>query len=1344
MESLIGNAKYAQLLADASERLRVVGEQLQELRERRVKLKQNGIPVNNFTDEGVYVCEVSNVRGGSLKIKRKSVGAVVLVEKPKPYIVDVVPLYVPRKQTSRKKWTIYSSILGTFRYGALEGLVRIRYNDNSFYEGPFVDEDCVDHMGQSLTTARKSNHFGIFRLADGRTFEGHNVDNHFDISNLQTYYRVKFPNGEVYEGMFVDETFHGVGLYKFSDGSVYEGQWHRGSRFGHGQLRSAEGWNYEGFFDTNRRHRKGIIDFPDGSSYMGDWYYDKITGFGIYITALKDVYRGQVLDGKFHGQGHILYADGSTFTGIFKDGFRHGKGIFIEKEGTEYYGHFHNDLYHGEMVVKIIIPIEEQGQDNYEIRVGLYEMGKLVKWKSKFSNPIATKQFIHLFKTNRDMFDSVYSMLLAKHLPHLPEGIDANNKKVKNIIFRIRLEAGMLVGQDALNQAKRNIENILIPYNRKKDEIDALKREMQEVSTNMITIERDSQHLLAKYSHFMSRYEKGTSKVEQFWQDDPKQIRINFYKACRELYNYSTDDYFAFRNFRVVPLFVKKIVDAISYLLSMPDTWKDQIMLLSDSSSNGRAGDEEALRLSYHCKLAYWMTYGTSTGASVNAVITGDASATTKNDDKLYDPNRNIAKLKKKTLKYFEDDDESKVGLGYNVFDFIKMKDPEKLAQILADTRFRSDSYYIESTGVVGPVLVNWVKANFAYLTAAKAMHDIMNVAEEDKAAAFRFKAQYTKKQDELSEQIAVLNSLQHQMELCNEELEELQHSLVKAKDLLQFIAGRYQFEQNDSKADYYKLLEQKLEEKRDFFNVEVCIQGIVDKVVERHDREKYIKKIQAFGSGQPYVDEDEINLRQYFIVDWIREEVQAQQRSILESGRTLGYGFEPEATDVTQGYTMQLISLIADITIGKMNDRYNDLAAARSWISRKGKKIPCRFVYIYSWKIWEQEAISLRNSLAISAWENIFGDKVSCARAAVEARVNNRMSSIARAQGKVWAEHHKQDIAYAESDLAAEFLAMYENVKEASDAAMMIEQQTTIVDGQLYYDESAITPALRAQTMCFSKLYPDDMQAARDAYYVQFAQSFYDQYGLTSGTIAFQLLNGLPTQNGEDDLPYMEYAQHWRDFNIEAYEQAGDILIQEMSVEFAELYPLNTPMEAARMIVNERLHVYLQDEALLAAYTPNPKHMVHAYCYAMRNQGLVRASKETLHKNYQSDCNKFWQELLNQTAQFQKGSALSAVAGEDDRFVGFRDRLLSKYGFVYAFLSYRYDVLSKEIGDLRFVDPLDKVIHRVRPSQMRDVLYSREHNFLQQKFELEDELNEAIAKLSTWNSYFGWVQSST
>lgn len=1311
-------------------------------------------------------------------------------------------MYVPRMHHVRKKWTIYSSILGTFRRGKLEGLCRIRYNDGSFYEGPYIGEDSIDQFGHTISEARKANHFGIFKTSDGRTFEGHNVDNHFDANNLQTYYRVRLPNKEIYEGMFVDETYHGVGVYTYSDGSVYEGQWHRGTRFGHGQLRSSEGWTYEGFFDTNRRHRKGIIDYPDGSTYLGDWYYDRITGRGIYITALKDVYRGELLDGKFHGQGQLIYADGSIYTGEFRSGFRHGRGIFIEREGTEYYGHFREDFYHGEMVVKLLIAIEEDNQDNYEIRIGVYDMGKLVKWKSKFSNPIATKQFITLFRENRDMFDSVYSMLLAKHLPHLPEGIDANNKKVKSIVFRIRLEAGMLVGEEAFNQAKQRIESILAPFNAKKAEIEDLQRQIERISSEMINTEKESHHLWGKFSHYIGRYEKNTSKVEQFWQDDPKQTRVNFIHACRLLYTISTDEYFAFRNYRAVPVFVKKIVDAISFLLSQPDEWREQQMLLADSASNGRSGDEEALRLNYHCKLAFYMTYGTHKQENVpsgNAALTstalppatgsaggegeagsqgaathggansathaGGATAAGKetgagkghgpaagattaasldphDKDKENDPGL-LKPLTAKKLRYYDDIPESKMGWGFNIFQCLKLKEPQRLAEILADTRFRSDSYYIESTGVAGPVLVNWVKATNAYANAARDFDALMKLAEEDRAAAYRYRAQYVKKQDELQELTAELGRLKGLLDRANDERVELEHALVKAQDLLQFIAGRYQFESQENKRDYYKLLEEKLEQKRDFFTVEVCLQSVIDQVVEKREKEKHYKRLQAFGAGQPYVDDDEINQQPVSIVQWLLEEVLAQQKSILDSGRSLGYSFEAEANAVTKEYTLQLISLIVDIVIGKLNDKYNDLAAAKSWISRKGRRVTSRFLYIFAWKIWEEEAIAHRNRLAIHAWEEIWGDVSVCARMAIEARVNQRMSSIARKQAKVWADSHKQDIAYAESDLAAEFLANYGDVKEAAYEALMIERETSSPEGHppAVYDESIYTPLLRAQTLCFCKLYPEAMQQARDAFFIEYANAFTEQFGLEAGMVAYQLLNGLPTPNGDDDLVYMESAQHWRDFNLDVYEAAGLALRKEMSEEFIELYPMNTALEAAKFVVHLKMNPYLVDETVKTEFTPNPKHVHLAYSYGMLHQGLLRQGKENLLKDYEQQVNRMWQEIDGQTLSFQKGSALLVSSPEEDRFVGFRNRLTSKYALVYGYLCYEYDELTSEIGKLQYVDPIEKVIHRVRPSEMKTTLYEREHVFLQKKYTLEDKLKEVVAKLTQWNSYFGWVQ---
>ncbi len=1211
-----------------------------------------------------------NVRGGSLKIKRKSNSSVVVIEKPNPYIVEVQPYYIPRPQVKRKKWNIYASILGTFRNGRVEGIVLIRYIDGSFYEGPFVSEDAVDFVGKTKDGYRSPNHYGIYRLVDGRVFEGANVDNHFDVNNLQSFYRLTFPNGEVYEGAFTDEQYHGAGLFCYKDGSVYEGQWHRGTRFGHGHFRSSEGWTYEGFFDKDRRHREGVVDWPDGSCYMGEWYYDKIQGKGIFITPLRDVYKGELQDGKFCGHGEIIYADGSTYVGEFKDGKRHGKGIFIEREGTEYFGHFSEDLRQGEHVVKVIIPIEEAGQDNYEIRIGVYENGNLVKWKSKFSNPIATKQFISLFKQNREMFDSVFSMILAKNLPNLPEGIDGNNQQVKAIVFKIRTEAGMLVGQHALNQAQAQLEALFGPLGTKNEEVEVLKKEIESYSMSIIRLEKESSEYFTKFSNLISKYEKETSKIEQHWLDEPTQVRAIFRMACKKLDSITVDEYFAFRNHRVVPVFVKKIFDAISYLLNMSTDWSVQQMIIADSLANSRSGDEEALRLDYKCKLSHMMK-------------------------------------------------------DYRVYDFVHIKEKDELYKIFSDVRFRSDSYYVESTGPPGPVLVEWIKANFAYIRAAERMYTILNAAEEKRVEAFRFKAIHVKKKEEIVDLTNRLEAARKRLNFAQLELQDLQHAILKANDLLQFIAGRYNQGQSKSKEDYYKLLEQKLEEKKDRFTIEVCLRNMVDQVIEKIETEKKHAMFQAIATGKKY---EEPVLLQGNVMEWITEEVVSQQSAIMETGRTLGYSFEPETTDVSVNYTSQIISLIVDIVTSKLNDFLNDLASAKSWVSRKGRRFTSRFLYILTWKRWKEEALKKRDAFAIQAWENIFGDPFTCAIMAIEARLSHRMSSIARAQGKVWADAHKPAIETAERYLSDEFGKDFESTELVAQNVIDIENDSS----------DTIAPSVRARAACWAKYHPDEMRQARDQHNIQFAQAFEDHFKEETSITCFKIVSGLAN---EEEMEWAEYAQHWKDFHVEQYDKAAEATINEMSKDFTDAYPLSTFYEAAKMIENDRLSKYIADEEVKQEFAANPKVLMNAYCWGVKNQGMLRKGKELLYAEDRNNFSRLWNDFMLQTENGSKGSVLYTVLDENgnDRFLGFRNRLANKFAWMYGFLCRRAEILSKDLQDLDLNDPLEKVLHRVRPSEFTRTAQSTEERFLHEKKKVESEYEEIIQKIAAWNTYFGW-----
>lgn len=1236
---------------------------------------------------GVYTCHVSNMRGGSMKIRRKSVGAVVVVEHSVPYAVPVAPVYVPRAQVLRKKWNVYASIQGHFRKGRLEGLVLIRYYDNAIYEGPYIPEEALDLLGRTLPEARAKDHFGVYKLPDGRIFEGQNVDNHFDPNNLQLSYRLTLPNNKgIYEGHFCDEMYHGTGMFTFEDGSVYEGSWFRGTRFGHGHFRSAAGWTYEGFFDTDRRHRHGTITWPDGSCYMGEWYYDEITGKGVYVTTLRDVYKGELLKGKYHGRGELLYADGSKHVGEFVDGKRHGVGVFTMKDGNEYYGLFANDLKHAEHVVKVVIPIEEKGQDNYEIRIGVFEHGVFKKWKSKFSNPIMTKQFISLFRHNREMFDSVYSMMLAKHLPLLPDGIDANNARVKKIVFKIRNEAGMLVGEHALNQAKQQLQDMLRPLEAKKLEVDRLDDLIEQISVQKIGVEKEATHNFYRYSSLIAKYEKDTQKIEQYWIDEPTEVRAIFSLACKQLDSVSVDDYFVFRNHRVVPPFVKKFFDALSCLLDLPMEWDEQQFLVADSMANARHGDEEALRHYYPCKLAEMM----------------------------------------KT---------------YKVYEHVFYKRQAELETLLADARFRRDSYYVESTGPPGPILVDWIKTNYAYINAARNVYPVLHNAEELRKEAYRFKAVHVKKNEEVLELQKKIEETKEQLRRATQELQELELMVVKAKDLLSFISGRYNFGKTEAKRDIYKEMEEKIEEKRDFFTIEVCVESIVNGVLEIAEKEKRLQINEVLARGEQWVEPE---VEHAAIVDWIREEVLALQSNILNSSKlTLGYNFEPEETDVTREFTQQQVTLVVELVAGKLNDAYNDLAAAREWVSMKGRRFGMRFLYILTWRCWEQEALALRDAQAVQQWGEIFGDSMSCARMAIEARISTRMSKVAREQAKVWARCHPQEMEAAERALAAEFEAEYESPEEAARHALGTSQD----------DSGTTPPSWQAACVSWMRLHPEEVNAARDEQNAYLASLFEENFPKNTGEVCFKVLNGW---GNAEEMDWVEYADHWRSFNMELYDEAGEALVLEMGADFVEKYPTNTYQDAARIIMNNDISYYILDADVQKEYVAETKDLLNANCWSVKNQGMLRKGKEQLTAEYKKNLTRQWSDLLLQTDKFQKGSILlsttpsgassgsshdegaSGGAHATDRFAGFRNRLANKFAWMHGYLCYRQACVVKEMEKLEMDDPLNKVHHRVRPSEFDKVDREREEGFLKKRAAMEAEYQELVERITAWNTYFG------
>ena len=56
-------------------------------------------------------------------------------------------------------------------------------------------------------------------------------------------------------------------------------------------------------------------------------------------------------------------------------------------------------------------------------------------------------------------------------------------------------------------------------------------------------------------------------------------------------------------------------------------------------------------------------------------------------------------------------------------------------------------------------------------------------------------------------------------------------------------------------------------------------------------------------------------------------------------------------------------------------------------------------------------------------------------------------------------------------------------------------------------------------------------------------------------------------------------------------------------------------------------------------------------------------------------------------------------------------------------------------------VDPIEKVLHRVCPSQLQQVKRAREDEYQAQRQKLDARLEGVISKIAQWNTYFDLKQ---
>ncbi len=144
-----------------------------------------------------------------------------------------------------------------------------------------------------------------------------------------------YPNGDVYEGDFLDGIREGRGVYRYgSNGDKYDGEWRQNRKHGIGKMVYNGKGEYQGYWENGRRHGEGVFTYPNGDVYSGWWRFGEKEGTGTYQSkATKMKMYGDWENGEM-SRGRWEYPNGVFFEGEFENNKPSGRGYWQFKNGN--------------------------------------------------------------------------------------------------------------------------------------------------------------------------------------------------------------------------------------------------------------------------------------------------------------------------------------------------------------------------------------------------------------------------------------------------------------------------------------------------------------------------------------------------------------------------------------------------------------------------------------------------------------------------------------------------------------------------------------------------------------------------------------------------------------------------------------------------------------------------------------------------------------------------------------------------------------------------------------------------------------------------------------------------
>lgn len=158
-------------------------------------------------------------------------------------------------------------------------------------------------------------------------------------------------NGDIYDGEFDRNYFHGYGTYIWStfldnsnrlvSGKKYVGEWFDGKKQGKGVFTLGTGDIYSGMFLNDLYDGEGRLKKSNGDILEGEWSRGRPYGKMKIQFHNGDQYEGIMIGGHYEGQGKLTYANEMGFyEGQWHNGKYHGKGVRLYSNGAKYVGDF--------------------------------------------------------------------------------------------------------------------------------------------------------------------------------------------------------------------------------------------------------------------------------------------------------------------------------------------------------------------------------------------------------------------------------------------------------------------------------------------------------------------------------------------------------------------------------------------------------------------------------------------------------------------------------------------------------------------------------------------------------------------------------------------------------------------------------------------------------------------------------------------------------------------------------------------------------------------------------------------------------------------------------------------